>query len=47
MVRKKRSQIRKITSRSTRGRVSRALAKTTRGGKGRIKNRSSYKRAMK
>ena len=29
------------------GRIARSLAKTTRGGKGRIKNRSSYKRHMK
>jgi len=31
----------------TTGRIARSLAKTTRGGRGRIKNRSSYKAHMK
>ena len=29
------------------GRISRSLAKTTKGGRGRIKNRASYKKHMK
>jgi len=32
---------------STTGRIARSLAKTTKGGRGRIKNRSSYKKHMK
>ncbi len=44
---RKRSQLRRIKHRPTRGRVVRSLAKSSKGGKGRIKNRSSYKRHMK
>lgn len=36
-----------MTKRSYKGRVHHALARTTRGGKGKIKKRSSYKKAMK
>ena len=38
---------RKIKSRSARGRVVRAVAKSTKGGKGPIKKRPAYKKAMK
>ena len=38
---------RKITNRKVRGRVVRSMAKTTKGGRGPIKNRPAYKRAMK
>ena len=38
---------RKITNRKVRGKVVRSMAKTTKGGKGRIAKRPSYKKAMK
>ena len=41
------SRIRAVKPRSLRGRVSRSLAKTTPGGKGKISKRPGYKRAMK
>ena len=37
---------RQIRSRAVRGRVIRAMAANTKGGKGRIKNRASYKKGM-
>ena len=39
--------VRSIKSKPLRGRVVRSLAKTTKGGKGLIKKRPSYRRAMK
>jgi len=47
MSRTKKHPVRKIKPRSTRGRVVRSLAKSTKGGKGRISKRSSYKRNMR
>lgn len=38
---------RQIRSRKTRGKVIRSMAKTTRGGKGKISKRKMYKKAMK
>jgi len=37
----------KIKSRRTRAKVVRSMAKTTKGGKGLIKKRPAYKKAMK
>ena len=45
MVKKGRS-IRGIKPRQTRSRVIKSLATTTKGGRGRIKKRSSYKKNM-
>lgn len=38
---------RKIKSRRTRAKVVRSMAKATKGGKGSIKTRPAYKKAMK
>jgi len=38
--------LRRIRHKPLRGRAVRSLAKTTKGGKGRISKRSGYKRAM-
>lgn len=43
-MRRKKSTIRRVKPRQLRSRVVRSLAKTTKGGKGRINKRSSYKK---
>jgi hypothetical protein len=47
MAKRRKSRLRAVKPKSTRGRVVRSLAKTTKGGRGRIAKRSSYKRHMR